>query len=102
MEAAKGKLKDKTALAKNHVSGNINNMLNLFPNIKIANLKVGDVVAASSQKRDNSTRLTAIKLLVGVEPFLKEFYAPRGTSFGRIQSGVRNGFTIPGLDSIDF
>ena len=87
---------------KHHLSANINNMLNLFPNIKITSLKVGDMIAASSQKRDNSTRLIAIKLLAGVEPFLKEFYSPRGASVGRIQSGVRSGFTIPGLDSIDF
>ena len=51
--------------------GSIDDMLERFPNITVADLKVGDMIAASSTKGANSDRVTAIKLLSGVEPFLK-------------------------------
>lgn len=75
--------------------GSIDDMLDRFPNITVADLKVGDMIALSSAKGENSDRLTAIKLLSGVEPFLKV------AQFGGRQGGQRGqdtGFTIPGLD----
>ena len=62
--------------------GDINDMLNRFPTIKVADLKVGDMIAASSPKGNDPTRLTAIKLLAGVEPFLKIPQMSRRSSRG--------------------
>jgi hypothetical protein len=77
--------------------GSIDDMLDRFPNITVADLKVGDMIAASSTKGADSDRVTAIKLLSGVEPFLK---APQGARQGGGQRGQDSGFTIPGLDGI--
>lgn len=76
--------------------GNIDDMLERFPNITIENLKVGDMIAVSSTKSANQERITAIKLLSGVEPFLKMQQAS-----GQNQGGRRSqdtGFSIPGLE----
>jgi hypothetical protein len=81
-------------------AGNIDDMLERFPNIKVADLKVGDMVALSSTKNATMERLKAIKLLAGVEPFLRMAAAPGGR--GRGQGGVDAGFSIPGLDGIGF
>lgn len=75
--------------------GNIDEMLDRFPNITVADLKVGDMIAVSSTKNGSVDRITAIKLLAGVEPFLRA-----AQSSGR-QSGRGNGlgnFDIPGLE----
>jgi hypothetical protein len=79
--------------------GSIDDMLERFPNITIADLKVGDMIAASSTKGANTDRVTAIKLLSGVEPFLKAAQATGGRQGGG-QRGQDSGFTIPGLDGI--
>ncbi len=76
--------------------GSIDDMLDRFPNITVADLKVGDMIALSSAKGENSDRLTAIKLLSGVEPFLKVAQFAGGRQGG--QRGQDTGFTIPGLD----
>jgi len=80
--------------------GNIDDMLERFPNIKLADLKVGDMVALSSTKNATMERIKAIKLLAGVEPFLRAAAGPGGR--GRGQGGVDAGFSIPGLDGIGF
>ncbi|MCB1023364.1 MAG: hypothetical protein KDB79_03185 [Acidobacteria bacterium] len=80
--------------------GDINEMLNRFPTIAVADLKVGDMLAASSSKGDDSTHLTAIKLLAGVEPFLRMAQMSSGSAGGR--SSVGGSLTIPGLDGVDF
>src|SRR5687768_15442448 len=49
--------------------GGIDDMLERFPNITAADLKAGEVIAVSSTKSSNLDRITAIKLLAGVEPF---------------------------------
>jgi hypothetical protein len=75
--------------------GNIDEMLERFPNITAADLKVGDMIAVSSTKNGNLDRITAIKLLAGVEPFLRAAQAAGG------QNGQRGGmgdFNIPGLE----
>lgn len=81
--------------------GSIDDMLERFPNITIADLKVGEMIAASSTKGANTERITAIKLLSGVEPFLKTPQLPQG---GRRngQGGQDSGFSIPGLEGADF
>lgn len=76
--------------------GGIDEMLERFPDITAADLKPGDMIAVSSTKTANADHITAIKLLAGVEPFLK---AAEATSGGRRgQGGTDGGFTIPGLD----
>ncbi len=81
--------------------GGIDEMLERFPNITIADLKVGSMIAFSSSKGTNQERVTAIKLLSGVEPFLK---AAEGNNSGRRggQTGANSGFSIPGLEGGGF
>ncbi|CAN5249130.1 hypothetical protein BH20ACI1_BH20ACI1_21880 [soil metagenome] len=81
--------------------GSIDDMLERFPNITVADLKVGDAVAVSSTKGTNLENVTAIKLLSGVEPFLKTPQIPQGGRRGN-QGGQDSGFNIPGLDGIGF
>ena len=51
-------------------------MLERMPQIKLADLKVGDAVMLSSTSGTDGTRVTAINLLAGVEPLLTA--APKG------------------------
>ncbi|MEO6655124.1 MAG: hypothetical protein ABIO36_03500, partial [Pyrinomonadaceae bacterium] len=51
-------------------AGGIEDMLDRFPNITSADLKVGDIIALSSTKNVTMDRIKAIKLIAGVEPFL--------------------------------
>ena len=79
-------------------AGGIDDMLERFPDMKASELKVGDMIAISSTK-GGVDRIKAIKLLAGVEPFLRAAQASSGANRGR---GVDGGFTIPGLDGIGF
>ena len=79
--------------------GGIDDMLERFPNITTADLKAGDMIAVSSTKNASIDRIKAIKLLAGVEPFLRMAQAPSGSQRGQ---GVQGGFTIPGLDGVGF
>lgn len=76
--------------------GGIDEMLERFPDITAADLKPGDMIAVSSTKTANADHITAVKLLAGVEPFLKAAEATGGGRRG--QGGTDGGFTIPGLD----
>ena len=80
--------------------GGIDDMLERFPNITIADLKAGDMIAVSSSKTGSADRITAIKLLAGVEPFLTMAQMAGGNNSGRGQGG-QTSFSIPGLDGID-
>lgn len=81
--------------------GNIDDMLERFPNITAADLKPGDMIAVSSTKNGATDHLTAIKLLAGVEPFIRMAQASGAKGRGR---GVDGSFSIPGLDGggLDF
>ncbi|MFM9903833.1 MAG: hypothetical protein ACKVQJ_04595 [Pyrinomonadaceae bacterium] len=81
-------------------SGGVDEMLDRFPTIKAGDLKVGDMIAVSSTKNTSVDRIRAIKLLAGVEPFLRMAQAANGR--GRGGQGVEAGFTIPGLDGVGF
>jgi hypothetical protein len=73
--------------------GEFDDMIERFPNISLADLKVGSAVAASSTNSVTPGRVTAIKLLSGVEPFFAAAaQAPRGNN----QSSPS--LNIPGLD----
>jgi hypothetical protein len=76
--------------------GGIDDMLDRFPNITAADLKAGDVIAVSSTKSSSPDRITAIKLLAGVEPFLVAARAQAAAGGGRGQGGLS--LDIPGLD----
>jgi hypothetical protein len=76
-------------------AGGIDEMLDRFPNITAGDLKVGDMIAVSSTKTGSLDRITAIKLLAGVEPFLRAAQASGGRQGG--SAGMDN-FNIPGLD----
>lgn len=76
--------------------GGIDDMLERFPNITAADLKAGEVIAVSSTRSDNLDRITAIKLLAGVEPFLRVAQA-QAASGGQRGQGTLS-LDIPGLD----
>jgi hypothetical protein len=71
-------------------------MLERFPNISVADLKVGDVIAVSSTRSTDLDRITAIKLVSGVEPFLR---AAQANAAGRQGPRRELDLNIPGLDS---
>lgn len=76
--------------------GGIDEMLDRFPTITPSDLKPGDMIAVSSSKNDKTDHITAIKLLAGVEPFLRAAQAQGGRQ-GRGNQG-QGDFNIPGLD----
>lgn len=80
-------------------AGGVEDMLERSPTITIADLKAGDIIALSSTKTDDATRLKAIKLFAGVEPFLR---AAQTSGGGRRGPGGGPDFNIPGLDGIGF
>jgi hypothetical protein len=75
--------------------GGIDDMLDRFPNITAADLKAGDVIAVSSTRGSNIDRITAIKLLSGVEPFLRAAQMSAAQQGGQRRQLDLN---IPGLD----
>lgn len=82
--------------------GSIDDMIERFPNITVADLNAGDMIAISSSKSGSSSRVKAIKLLAGVEPFIRMAQMTQGGGRGGAGRGVDGGFTIPGLDGIGF
>lgn len=78
----------------------IDEMLDRFPSISAADIKPGDMIAVSSTKGHAPDRLSAIKLLAGVEPFIRAAQASGGGQRGG--RGGQGNFTIPGLDGVDF
>lgn len=78
--------------------GGIDEMLDRFPNITVADLKPGDIIAVSSSKTGGNN-IKAIKLLAGVEPFIR--MAQMAAAAGPRQGGQRSpDFNIPGLDAV--
>lgn len=80
--------------------GGIDDMFERFPAITIADLKPGDVIAVSSSKNGDAQHITAIKLLAGVEPFLRAAQATAAGGRGG-RGGQGAGFSIPGLEGFD-
>ncbi|MGI8494043.1 MAG: hypothetical protein ACR2L1_01860 [Pyrinomonadaceae bacterium] len=78
---------------------NVNDMYDRFPNILLTDLKVGDSIAASSSSGADAAKLTAIKLISGVEPFFK---IAQMSNMGGRRGGQDSGFTIPGFDGGGF
>ncbi len=71
-----------------------------FPLIKLADLKVGEIIGVLSTKPNDPVKIRAIKLFSGVEPFIKAAQAQAAMGGGgqRGGGGANSGFTIPGLD----
>ena len=80
--------------------GGIDEMLERFPTISAADLKVGDMIAVSSTRGASADHISAIKLLAGVEPFIRAAQAS-GNMRGQGQGGGQGSFNIPGLDGFD-
>lgn len=78
-------------------AGGIDDMIERFPDITAADLKEGDMIAISSTKNGTTDRIKAIKLLAGVEPFIRMAQASSGRQGGQ---GVQGSFSIPGLDGV--
>jgi hypothetical protein len=78
--------------------GTLDDMLERFPNIKITDLKVGEMIAVSSSKSAAVDRVSAIKLLSGIEPFVKAQQQMMAAGASRQGGGANSSFTIPGLD----
>jgi ribosomal protein L24 len=81
--------------------GGIDEMLDRFPTITAADLKVGDMIAVSSSKGGDIDHIRAIKLLAGVEPFVKMAQMAQGANPGG-RGGNAVNFNIPGLDGVSF
>jgi hypothetical protein len=83
--------------------GGIDDMFERFDPISAADLKIGSMIAVSSSKNGSADKITAIKLLAGVEPFVRAAQAQNaGGGRGGRGGGQSGGFTIPGLDGFDF
>lgn len=81
--------------------GDINEMFERMPVITIADLKAGDMIAVSSTKTADPTKITAIRLLAGIEPFVTAAQMPNANGRGRGRGGQDSNFSIPGLDGFD-
>jgi predicted RNA-binding protein len=79
-------------------SGGFDEMLERLPKITLSDLKVGDTIGTLTSASVTQNRITAIKLLSGVEAFLNAPQIPGGGG-GRGGQGGGSGFSIPGLDS---
>jgi hypothetical protein len=77
-------------------SGGFDEMLDRLPKITLSDLKVGDTIGTLTSAGITQNRITAIKLLSGVEAFLN---APQTAGGRGGQGGGGSGFSIPGLDS---
>lgn len=77
--------------------GELEDLLEGFPVISIADLKIGDAIAVSSTSGAGGSRFTAIKLVSGVEPFFKAVQMPGGGG-GMQRSSQGAGLSIPGLE----
>ncbi|MDQ3799346.1 MAG: hypothetical protein M3384_07850 [Acidobacteriota bacterium] len=78
--------------------GEFDDMIERFPNISLADLKIGGAVAASSTASATPGRVTAINLLSGVEPFFAAAAQAQQRGGGNNQSSPS--LNIPGLDGI--
>ncbi|MDQ4121746.1 MAG: DUF5666 domain-containing protein [Acidobacteriota bacterium] len=78
-------------------SGDVDQMLERLPVLTLSELKVGDAIAASSTGGQSPDRVTAIKFVAGIEPFLNP---PQIPGQNRPRGGGSPSIEIPGLDGI--
>jgi hypothetical protein len=77
--------------------GDVDQMLERLPVLTLTELKVGDAIAASSTSGATPDRVTAIKFVAGIEPFLNPPQIPGQNP--RPQAAAPS-INIPGLDGI--
>jgi predicted RNA-binding protein len=77
--------------------GDVDQMLERLPVLTLTELKVGDAIAASSTSGATPDRVTAIKFVAGIEPFLNPPQIPGQSP--RPQAAAPS-INIPGLDGI--
>jgi hypothetical protein len=77
------------------MGGDFDAMLERLPAVTLTDLKKGDLIAVSSSKGADPNRVTAIKLLAGIEPFLAAAAGPRPAAGAQAPS-----MNLPGLDGI--
>ena len=86
--------------------GGLDEMVERAPNITAADLKVGEMIAiltgAADGAQANIAKIKAIKLIAGVEPFVRIARAATSTGGPRRGQGVSGDFSIPGLDGTGF
>ena len=87
--------------------GGLDEMVERAPNITAADLKTGEMIAILTGATDGAApaaaRIKAIKLIAGVEPFVRMAQAAAAAAGGRRPGrGVSGDFSIPGLDGIGF
>ena len=81
--------------------GGMDDLLERLPNITAAELKVGDAIAILSSGAPVGTdTVKAIKLIAGVEPFIRMAQAAAAMSGGGQGGRNQPGLNIPGLDGI--
>ena len=80
--------------------GSVDEMLDRFPDITATDLKPGEMVAFSSSRSGATDRISAIKLLAGVEPFVR--VAQMAASRGGANGSAGQSLSIPGLDGGGF
>ena len=80
--------------------GDLDSMLERLPALDLSELKIGDAIAASSSTNAAApNRVTAIKFVAGIEPFLNQSQTVRPQG-GNNRQNAQPSFSIPGLDSI--
>ncbi|MBK9216458.1 MAG: hypothetical protein IPM59_12855 [Chloracidobacterium sp.] len=86
--------------------GGLDEMVERAPNITAADLKAGEMIAiltgAADGAQTNIGKVKAIKLIAGVEPFVRIARAATSTGGPRRGQGVSGDFSIPGLDGTGF
>jgi hypothetical protein len=80
----------------NRGGGDVDQMLERLPALALSELKIGDAIAASSTGGTTPDRVTAIKFVAGIEPFLNPPQIPGGNN--RPRGGGSPSIEIPGLD----
>ena len=79
--------------------GDVDQLLARMPALQLSELKVGDAIAASSTTGTTPDRVTAIKFVAGIEPFLNPPQIPGGNQGGARPASAPS-ISIPGLDGI--
>lgn len=76
----------------------IDEMIERIPPVPITDLKVGDMIGASTSVGDDPTKFNAIKLLAGIEPLVRMQQMQNAQRQG--MGGASPSLSLPGLDGI--
>ncbi len=76
----------------------LDEMIERIPTVTIAELKVGDLIGASSSTGLDPSRVTAIKLLADIEPLVRMQQMQQAQRQGMGRGGQSPSLDLPGLD----